>query len=50
MELYDGIRALEEFVKEIKEAFEAGKLYVEYEEWKNAEQIKVRKKAGKDGN
>lgn len=50
LELYDGIRALEEFVKEIKEAFEAGKLYVEYEEWKNAEQIKVRKKAGKDGN
>lgn len=50
LELYDGIRALEEFVKEIKESYETGNLYVEYEEWKNAEQVKVRKKVEKDGD
>lgn len=39
VELYDGIRVLEEFLKEVKQPYESGDLYVKYEDFQNGAEV-----------
>lgn len=48
VELYDGIRVLEEFLKEVKQPYETGSLYVRYEEYENGEKITREERVDKD--
>lgn len=48
IELFDGVRVLEEFLKAVKEPYERGNLYVRYEEYENGEQATREKRVSKD--
>lgn len=41
LELYDGTRVLEEFLKEIKEPYETGNLYIRYRKWQDGKEVAV---------
>ena len=47
LELYDGIGVLEEFVKEVKEPYESGNLYVVYRDLRSSNGRMIRERADK---
>ncbi len=46
LELYDGVKVLEEFLRELKDPYERGNLFIRYTKWKDGSEVTVTERAG----